>query len=324
MRNRTESTHVRAERRGFTLVQMLIALAILATLTGMLIVAMTAARRATASAADGQTAATVTTGLESFSTSFDFVPPLVRDKAKSDAKTIDTVSVGGSNVSVVAVYTPAADGPFLRGETITIVQANPLAAEDLRYSTSALGFYLAGVLPHPARSTNPDVPIDLVTGPGIGRPTLSGGFEKGSFGPYIEANSTSLKIIRNDDTTFPTAEVVDRNDVPVRYYRWLKDRNATKWEDLNIPAMIVGPNYAKFMSTTPSGEREQAEPAITAANWGIVMAGNNHVFGDESVAVLAAALRTYEGFAADDSTSEATLRARAWADNIVKVGNAPN
>jgi hypothetical protein len=130
--------------------------------------------------------------------------------------------------------------------------------------------------------------------------------------------------VRNDDKTFPTAEVVDRNNVPVRYYRWLKDRNATRWEDLNIPAMIVGPDYAKFMSTTPSDQREQAEPSITAANWGVVMAGNNRVFGDESIAVIAAALRTYESLAVDETTAEATLRARAWADNIVKVGNAPN
>ncbi|HLO41866.1 MAG TPA: hypothetical protein VK176_12650 [Phycisphaerales bacterium] len=323
MNNRECTTLSRRGVRGFTLIQMLIALAILGTLVGLLIVAMTQARKSATAVADGQTLASLTTGIEAFSSACDFAPPLVRDKAKSDAKTIDTVNVGGSNVSVISVYTPAADGPFLRGENFSINQANPLAAEDRRYSTCSLGFYIAGVLTHPARSSTPDTPIDLVAGPGIGRPNLSGGFEKGKLGPFVDASTRTLNIVRNEDATFPTAEISDRNQVPIRYYRWLKDRNAVKWEDLNIPPMVVGPEYAKYMSTTPAEQRGQPDAQVNAANWAVVMAGANKVFGDEDVTTIVNALRAV-GESVDNSTPEATLRARAWADNITRVGNAPN
>lgn len=320
----SRTTHPSRAAGGFTLIQLLVALGVLATLAGILMVAMSAARRAAVRGADTQIMGSMTSGMTAFGATFDMAPPLVRDV--KDNKTIEQVTVGNETMTVVAVYTPAADAAFLRGDTLNLASklSNPLAVKDQRYSLSSLGFYLAGVLQAPLRPSNPDIPIDLVAGPGTGRPNLSGGFEKGKFGPFIEAGSKTLQLVRNDDTSKPTAEIRDRNGVAVRYYRWLKKKTVTTWDDLNIPPMIVGPEYATFHSSTAVAQRQQADPRVTAANWGIVMAGPNHVFGDEPIAEIVQALKTYSGVSVDDTMSEAALRARAWEDNLVEVGSDKN
>lgn len=314
----------RRSRRGFSLIQLLVALGILATLAGILLAAMAVARRAAVRGADTQIMGTIKSGLEAFSASFDIAPPLVKDRSLNDPKTIVKNLVGGDEFYSIAVYTPAADANFLRGANFTLNLSNPLDADrDRRYSENSLGIYLAGALAAPIRSDKADVPIDMVAGPGIGRPNLAGGFEKGNYGPYIDAESRSLRLVRNDDKDMPTAVVQDRNGVAVRYYRWLKNKTVTTWDDLNIPPMVVGPDYAKFHSSTPADQRDQPDPRITAANWAFVMAGPNRVFGDEPVDVLVQALRSV-GASVDESTSEAALRARAWEDNLVEVGSAIN
>lgn len=309
---------------GFTLIQLLVALGILATLAGLLLAAMSVARRSAVRGADTQIMGGISTGMSAFTTTFDIAPPLVRDVR--DDKTIETVTIGPATVSVIAVYTPAADAAFLRGDALNIdgKLANPLAVKDQRYSIDSLGFYLVGVLQAPYRADSADVPIDLVAGPGTGKPNLSGGFEKGKFGPFVEAGGKTLQIVRDDDKTKPTAELRDRNGIAIRYYHWLKDKTVTTWDNLNLPPMIVGPDYAKFHSSTPPDQRQQADARVTAANWGIVMAGPNRVFGDEPIAEIVQALQSYEGASVDASMSEAALRARAWADNLVEVGSAKN
>lgn len=69
-----------------------------------------------------------------------------------------------------------------------------------------------------------------------------------------------MQIVRNDDISSlnPTAELQDRNKVPIRYYRWLKNKTVNTWDDLNIPAMVVGPDYAKFSSKTAAADRGAA------------------------------------------------------------------
>lgn len=315
---------VMARGRGFTLIQLLVSLAVVATLSGILLAAMSLARRAAVRGADTQVMGAITTGMTAFSATFDFAPPLVRDQHTSSPRTVVRTTVDSTEVSMVAVYTPATDGNFLRGSNLTISMANPLAANDRRYSVNSLGVYLAGVLAAPLRASVPEVPIDLVPGPGTGRPSLTGGFEKGRFGPFLDVGGSTLTVARDDDKDFPTVVVQDRNRVAVRYYRWLKNPAVGTWDDLNIPPMVVGPDYAKFHSSTPAAQRSQADPRITGANWACVMAGPNRVFGDEPIDVIVQALRGYEGASVDESMSEASLRARAWADNLVEVGRAAN
>ncbi|MCC6427648.1 MAG: hypothetical protein IT435_12610 [Phycisphaerales bacterium] len=308
---------------AFTLIQLLIALAVLATLAGILVAAMSVARGIAKGAADKQVLSGVSSGMTAFVTTFDIAPPLMKDQAKTMPKTIETQIVNTVSVSSIAVYTPAADQDFLRGKSLNINTTNPLATDDRRYSTNTLGVYLAGALNARLRADS-DVPIDLKEGLGIGRPTLTGTFEKGTYGPFVDAGSRSLSISRSDDKTMPTAELQDANKSPVRYYRWLKNKTVTKWDDLNIPPMVVGPEYAMFHSSTPAGQRQQANPQVTAANWAIVLAGNNRVFGDEPLAELVKALNMYGGAKVDESMSESALRARAWQDNLLEVGSATN
>ncbi|MBL8963525.1 MAG: prepilin-type N-terminal cleavage/methylation domain-containing protein [Phycisphaeraceae bacterium] len=313
-----------ARGRGFTLIQLLVTLAVVGTLSGILLTAMSLARRSAIRGADTQVMGAITTGMTAFSATFDFAPPLVRDQHVSTPRTIVKTMVDSVEVSSIAVYTPASDGNFLRGSNLNISMSNPLAVNDRRFSVNSLGVYLAGVMSAPRRSSVAEVPVDLVPGPGTGRPTLSGGFEKGRFGPFIDVGGRTLTVARNDDPDFPTVIVQDRNQVPVRYYRWLKNQSVTTWDDLNIPPMVIGPDYPKFHSSTSASQREQADPRITGANWACVMAGPNRVFGDEPIDVIVQALRGYEGASVDESMSEAALRARAWADNLVEVGRAAN
>ncbi len=317
-----------AAHRGFTLIQLLVAVGILATLAGLLLVAMRAARASAVAGADTQIKGTIATGMTGFISSFDFAPPLVKDQSDKTGKgTIVKVKVNSTDVYAIAVYTPAADADFLRGPGVADINnpLRPTPKPDLRYSNDSLGIYLAGALEVPLRSDKADVPIDLVSGPGTGRPNLSGSFEKGKFGPFIDASSRTLQIVRNDDISSlnPTAELQDRNRVPIRYYRWLKNKNVSTWDDLNIPAMVVGPDYAKYSSKTAAADRAQPDAQVTGANWAFVMAGPNRVFGDEDIAVIVQALQS-TGASVDASMPEAMLRARAWADNLVEAGSAIN
>ncbi len=330
MRAAHGTTRTPTARGGFTLIQMLVALGILATLAGLLLAAMSVMKRTVARGATTQLISGISAGVTGFATSFDFAPPLVRDLAKTNPATIEFVKVDSVDVAIIAVYTPSRDADFLRGSTLNVTGTNPLgaggSADDRRYSLNTLGVYLAGALNQARRADQPDVPIDLVAGPGIGRPSLTGTFDKGTYGPYVDAGGKSLKLSINNDPKMPTVELHDGNDVPIRFYRWLKNKTVKSWDDLNLPAMVVGPDYALFSpKLTPTASmRTDPNPSVTGANWAVVMAGPNRVFGDEPIADVVKALQTYGGMSVDASMSESVLRARAWSDNLVEVGNAPN
>ena len=84
------------------------------------------------------------------------------------------------------------------------------------------------------------------------------------FGPFVDPGSKALGISRNDDKTMPTVELVDSNKVSIRYYRWLKNKTIKSWDDLNVPVMVVGPEYKLYTKDTPAAQQKTTSADITA------------------------------------------------------------
>jgi type II secretory pathway pseudopilin PulG len=320
---RPRRRRVGSVRAGFSLTEALVAISIIVLLVALVLVALAQGRRTAAAGASAQLMAGISVGMTSFKQQFGFAPPLVegqRDLADIN-KPQDRVAFEpnpdkpGENRIRVYIPSDPKDATFLRGETLTINENNPLATQDDRFSLDALGIYLCGVLEMPRKvgGNDKDLPIDGVPGAGLAKPQLDGTFTSGKYETFVDVSRKSLQLVRVDGGNYPTAELRDRGGTPLRYYRWLKDKNPTKWEDLNIPPMVVGPKYREYLSTTPAAQRSQPDARLNDAVWAIVMAGENKVFGDEPIETLKEKLNS--------DKDEAALRAEAWADNIVEVGS---
>lgn len=279
-----------ASRRAFTLIELLVSIGVIALLIGVLIVGVRAATRTAKSAADTQSASSLRLAVEQFRTEFGFVPPLVKDNGPNGtSEPIDSKSRP-------VVYREAVE------EDAEILRNRPAQAADRRYSVYSLAYYLVGAL---------DSASDGVKGAGFRPPAGDGSFklqERRNIEPLVDLGRSAFKLIGVGDADEGRFELRDKNDVPIRYYRWLAGREepagsgsfkVEESADLNVPVIVGDPD---------------ANPKLREATFAIVMAGANGLFGDEP----ADTMRQKLGVGNNVSLPE--LIKQATADNVVEAG----
>lgn len=239
---------------------------------------------------------------------------------------------------------------------------------DYRYSERSLAIYLVGqsnVPLVPGQQIPPDKSIDGVPGPGFFRPNPDGSFAipadilrlgssnpptgsvktnraSGVYDSLIDVNANAPKLLV-DPGNVPGGPgydatkvmIVDRNNIPIRYYRWEPQQAVAQLTDLNVPA-LVGRKFRDvllpdLMNYAPPADRDlEKSPNIKGATFAIVAAGPDGFFGDEDDLAPAGSpernaferMMIAAGFAANDVNPADIVKARVKAeeDNIVEVG----
>lgn len=269
---------IQQNARGFTIVELLIAILIIGTLIGILLIGIRAARSFTGSVIDDSAVESLAKGVESFRTEHGFVPPLVREWMRDNATGVatydrtqvdydDAVRTTGTGAIIqVARRSSAADETRLRSFTVAPT-ATAALTWDNRFSEVSLSYYLGGVLTTAYNGSFPDLPIDGVDGPGTYKPNRRGTFEVPvtmtrmpradrilsgkTFGPYINTEGSALKLSRaasptgaDLDTQGRAQLLVDRSGNAIRYYQWLNGVLSNgrfvvaSKDDLRVPPLI--------------------------------------------------------------------------------------
>lgn len=381
--------HASATSRGFTIVELLVAILVIGLLAGLIIVGVRAARGGASQAVAIAATNGVKTGVESFKKEVGFLPPLLKDRRALDAgpTTADlndrlanlVQDVGGRNV--LQAYSRVGDAQFLRAYVSSPDYLGPTPDNqfrDNRYSEVALGVYLAGAFEEvygTAAPTN-QVVMDGVPGPGMYKPTRDGTFEVAkqalaaapadrkqvgaTLGAFVEASGSLKILVDRGDGSAPERNrrvlVMDRNNVPLRYYRWLNGRQyiangdfeVRSLNDVRVPPLVGRFQAALAEPATPAiapapgtdtlingatnplaipladreperliGDGSVGNQALKTAAYAIVAAGNNKVFGDEPIAAIAGELSVPVPVAPGEIQR---LRELAASDNIVRVG----
>ena len=210
---------------AFTLVELIVAVAIIGLLVGILLVSLSAVFRNARNVADQQAVRSLAFATEQFREDMGFEVPLAFDgeplrvagPAVLDLGNIvgtpagtapvyrnDNVSPG---VEFVAVYSRGEDRDFFRGGSDRVTIAGTAAGNDVvdpanpwqdaRYSKFSLSIYLAGSLP---------APVDGIDGAGMNRPKADGSFfgvgadaatSRDRFDGYIDPASGSVDSAPN-------------------------------------------------------------------------------------------------------------------------------
>jgi len=314
-----------AAHAGFTLVEVLFAIAVIGILIGLLVVGLTVGRRVAAGNAGEATVASLKMSASEFVREFGFVPPLIKDYDLSKAQT-------GERRFPVYVASPltGADARMLRAEDVvsTDPDGNGKPAGwgsadeywDLRYSYATLPVYLVGVDETPLFS-GAAVPMDGAPGPGMLRPNEDGSFQipenskkagaavkrvGQTFGPFMDTGRSSAKVARAG-TKGERLELRDTKGIPIRYYRWLQGNPSSspkykveKPADMNVPKVVGDP---------------EKDPALRSASAAIVWCGADGLYGDEPKGTIADKL----GVPVNSVELERKAREQATSDNKVEV-----
>ncbi len=253
-------------RRGFTIIEILIVIGIITVLVSLVVVGLSAARRAARAAGDSQAVSSLKMATDQFKTDHSFLPPLVYDgdpmggsggnrapratrDAGGDGPVFD-VTQGGVQRWLVSVWDPGArdDLQFLRQrDSSGLPDASGVGQDawsDPRYSKFALAYYLAGALPEY---------VDGIEGAGMLEPLASGGFRgvgavvgrgRDRYDSYVDTGSPSVSIedayieageADEHDGTNPMLtdadnrfrlSITDRGGRAYRYYRWEQGNTA--------------------------------------------------------------------------------------------------
>lgn len=183
-------------RIGFTLVELLVVISIIALIMGLVISGLNRATKTAKRAAGQRSAAAIAQAVEQFRNEFGFLPPLIHDgkcvSANDDAyrPLLNDLSVsedgpvleqtgGPYTFKTMVVWSEGLDYDFFRrragidtpNDQIKLATGTGWdddgAWEDRRYSKYSLAYYLTGVL---------DKDVDGVRGPGLARPNDDGTF----------------------------------------------------------------------------------------------------------------------------------------------------
>lgn len=313
-------------RRAFTLVELLVGIAIIAVVLSIVIVSVGQVRRAAQGSADRQSAVSIKTAITQFENDMEIIPPLVKDSNTVRYPGVYPSSIFPESQPIVAgepqvfnfstADSNDAEREYLRGfaaGSTERLRTGAAATADMRFSEYALAYYLVGALPES---------LDGQEGAGSGKVTRRGGFVRGkTFGPYLAINQSQLSI-EEVDRTEGRIELRDRNGVPVRFYRWLPGRagetdvrfsSDNELTELNIPEVVGGSSivYEGVSDTVASVD----DPRLRSARWGVVLAGRDGVFGD----VATEGVQRIQD-ATGNRTAGPTLEIAGRVDNVVEVG----
>ena len=351
--NPTVSGRARGNRPGFTLIEISLSLLILGVLMGLLFVAFRSTRRY-ATSVDMRGAVSATRmGVIRFNDDFGFLPPLLRDQAATNPRTVFRNDAGEAAFSTYSFSLKTqndADLAILRPPTLAApASLNPFL--DHRFSERSLAVYLAGVCEVPLKETDSALrllPIDGVVGPGFFKPREDGGFD---IPPSVRAGSSATSR-RSGTTKFESlVELKSKSLSPLWFQREnnsgspeprdqgvnVFDPNNERWVSLadakRVPIRyyrwlngaeiltlddyrvppLVGRQGSLFPGTPPVKDIE-LNPELRKARWAIVSAGPDGAFGDEPLDLLQFRLKVGTG------GDERQLRVNAEKDNLVEVG----
>jgi len=348
------------------MVEIMFAILILGVVLGLLIGSVKMATRMTKGAVDRQAVNSIRTGVTQFKQLFGMNLPLVRERSVTPVPGAHTTIQTGSGSSLrnhVCVYQPTElnymaelrGGPLLTALRSSTPN-NPFI--DYRYSEHSIPYYLVGQLDIALVPGQPIGPvIDGVRGAGFCKPLADGSFAipadllrtgaptanatsrtTGTHEPLIHVNANSPKLLINPDRVANGDDLVmvtDRNNIPIRYYRWEPEQTVSQLTDLNVPALVArkfgDPLIPDLVPYAPPADRDlEKSPNIKGATFAIVAAGPDGFFGDEDDTAAAGSPARYAfermmiaaGFAANDTNVTDIVRARVKAeeDNIVEVG----
>ena len=331
MRTRMASTGG-ADRAGFTVIELLVTIAVIAVLAGLYVTVVRQSVRDARGASDTSRAVALSQGVELFRQELGFLPPVIVDGQPLDSG-IDPFDPA---TGIISTRTPA----YLRGrDTVN----DPFDAatvsfgatmSDKRYSKLSLSYLLAG------RGTTDDgLPLDGVSGEGM-RPLRRIGVGAAVFEPtgrtlspfFTPRSDRELASGYLDPLEYgehgvavpgaapgsSISAVVDSNRRAYRYYRWesleptANDQRPGAF--LGTPLMLRDPQTWGSLNTWPAAASEVDPNLMRSSGFAIVSPGPSGVFGSETRAVLERAIPGGE------SLTDAELRQRAWQDNIVISG----
>jgi len=322
-------------RRGFTLIETLVVLGIIALLVGLVLVGLSGARNTARRSAAQQAVNALKIGVEQYRSDLGFLPPLVKDGNKTPHPSgtagyyaavfkndypLEQDASGRYNPVVfnMSLSEPnRTDRDYLRGQHM---RKSPDIA-DRRFSVFSLSYNLVGAL---GKLPSGDLP-DGVDGPGFRTPSKDGSFARSgaTYQPLYDPGSSTTSIVDTapDHPEYGRIELRDRDGVAIRYYRWHQgdpDAGArtviNSPEDFNVPAILGDP---------------AENTSLRSAGYAIVAAGPDGVFGDVGRAanmgteplekVLTAANLSDTG-TDPDAERLAEIRRRASEDNAVALG----
>jgi prepilin-type N-terminal cleavage/methylation domain-containing protein len=326
--------------RAFTLIEMIVAVAILAVIISLLIVGLNRANKAANAAAGAMNVASLRTATESFVRNFGFPPPMIKDFARPTPEVYTPTNTDPVRFSV---YDRVKDRDFLRRDPAPYIPAGWGAATeltglyDIRYSNVSLPFYLAGASEKKGNESSWQVPIDGVPGPGFLEPLQDGSFavpedlKKAAttrssrsigrrFDSMVDTSKGGLQIVANGEGR----EFRDSRGRVYRYYLWIqgnKDGRKLTLTSLNIPQIILETmsrpeDRFKPLATANPADHRASIPELNAATWAILWPGPDGVFGDEMKADLESKL----GVTLASAAEETEARKKAIADNVAEVG----
>lgn len=312
-----------AARRGFTLIEILVAILVIFALMGLLIGGIHHALRTAKSTSDLAAVKAIQQGVSQFGQTMSFVPPLVKDGVFVTNGGLGPLNAARTNPVVYSfAATPLTnpDATVLLSNVAVFSQmpgpAGGVGTTDPRFSIYSLAYYVMGAL---------ERPIDGVDGPGFRMVRRDGSFEKSGrqLGPFFDPRRAAA-VFEESPTGFGRIQLRDSHDVAFRYYRWLPNSALANppanpqnqpFFGLNIPELVGDPSQT---------------PELRNAQYAIVGAGPNGVFGDEDL--LPAnhpQWRSFDNLASAVGISVSAtptaadvlkVRKAAAADNVVAVG----
>jgi prepilin-type N-terminal cleavage/methylation domain-containing protein len=312
--------------RAFTIVEMLIAILIIAILMGLLLVGFSHAIRLARRTAGTQDVASLDMAVQQFKSDFGFLPPLVKDgfpgtPDENEGPLIE-VNFGNRMRPIPHVYSfgDTDDREFLQNQSY-----GGADDKDYRFSIYSMPYYLMGAL---------GTDVDGVAGPGAKAPSRDGMFNPlaiKTYEPLFDAKTGNMESVNGEEGRI---ELRDANGIAYRYYRWAPvEQNDSGYDpdnplaNLRIPKILGDAADDEFPDLSPADE----STSLRDAEYAIVAAGPNGLFGDflvkhdpeqpdgteESQALVETELGKNFGASPEGKVK---AEAAARADNIVRAG----
>ena len=266
------------ERKGFTVIELIISIAVIAVLITLVVIGVQAVKKRAGGLIDASSVDQVFTGVKQFKQEVGFLPPVVKEFAGGgpavDQMIIRQTAIPWNALFTleppeppnrparhrISVYSRGSNAQFFKGDDPLYVPPTPdNFLQDNRFSQLTLAYYVASQLEFGYNTTLTDVPVDGIAGPGMYKPEKGGIFDvpesmlKGTpadrkrqgkvYGPYVEAAGKSVKVETDTATDASGRDVTvrDRNGVPIRYYYWLPSTIGTDPDpdrNMLLPRMV--------------------------------------------------------------------------------------